>query len=176
MRIFNRLLAVLVAVAVLALAVVTTVEVIRAALGSTHWLVPWRSWASDLRRDSWESGPVRTVLFAAAAVGLLLLFSQLKPRRVSTLPLASLTPAVAAATARRSLQQTLQRAAVEVNGVTAARATVRRRKTTVVADAALREPAGLREQVTDQVRQRLDELSLARPPRLTVKVRSKETP
>lgn len=175
MRLVNRLLAVLAALAVIAVGVLIPVEIVRAALGTEHWLLPWESWTADLTRNSWQAGPVRAVLFTTAAVGLLLLLTQLRPRRPSVLPLAPLTPNVAASTTRRSLQQTLQRAATEVDGVAAARVRVGRRTATVTAAAQVRDPAGLREQVTEHVRQRLEGLALARSPRLSVRVRGKES-
>ncbi len=173
MRMLNRVLAVLFAFALLVLGILIPTEVIRAALSKRHWLLPWESLTSDLTGNSWQAGPVRAVLIGAAVVGLLLLVGQLKPRRPSALPLSASAAGVQASTTRRSLQQTLQRAAAEVDGVSGATARVGRRTAKITARAFLRDAGGLQEQVTEHVTGRLDSLSLAHSPRLTVRVQQK---
>lgn len=173
-RIVNRILAALVALAVIVFGIIIPVEIIRAAFGRRHWLLPWETLTTNLTRDSWQSGPVRAVLICVA-IGLLLLLAQLKPRRPSSLPLTSLTPGVEASTTRSSMRQVLQHAATEVDGVSSATATVSRRKAKVTARADVRDAAGLQEQVHEKVAGRLDSLSLAHPPRLAVTVHAKES-
>ena len=174
MRMLNRVLAVLFAFALLVLGILIPTEVIRAALSKQHWLLPWESLTSDLTRNSWQAGPIRAVLIGAAVVGLLLLVGQLKPRRPSALPLSASTPDVHASTTRRSLQHTLQRAAGDIDGVSSAKAKVRRRKAKITAEAFLRDTTGLQEQVTEHVTGWMEGLSLAHPPRLTVRMQPKK--
>lgn len=171
MRLANRLLAVLVALALIALAVLVPVEALRAALGKPHWVLPWETWTRTLAANTWRTGWARAVLIGLAVVGLLLLLAELKPRRPGLLPLARLTDNVQAGTTRRSLQQVLCRAAAEVDGVTQASVKARRRRVKVTAASRLRDPGGLDQRVRDQVTERLTSLQLAAQPRLTVKVR-----
>ncbi len=170
----NRVLAVLFAVALTAVGVLVPVEVVRAALGMRHWLLPWENVTADLSKNSWQAGPVRAVLIGIAVVGLLLLFAQLKPRRPSALPLSPLTAGVHASTTRRSLRPALQRAASEVDGVSDAQVKVGRRKVKVTARAHLRATGGLKEQVSEHVSGRLDSLGLVKAPRVAVRVQKEK--
>lgn len=171
----NRVLAVLLALAVVALGVLVPVEITRAAAGKRHWLLPWETLTTTLTGNSWQSGPVRAVLIGVAAIGLLLLLFQLTPRRLSALPLAPLTAGVEASTTRRSLRQALQRAATEVDGVSSAKAKVGRRRAKITARTELRDAGDLQQQVSEHVAHRLDSLSLARAPQVAVRLRRKET-
>lgn len=170
----NRVLAVLLALAVVALGVLVPVEITRAAFGKRHWLLPWETLTTNLTGHSWQSGPVRAVLIGVAAIGLLLLLFQLTPR-LSALPLVPLTAGVEASTTRRSLRQALQRAATEVDGVSSAKAKVGRRRAKITARTELRDAGDLQQQVSEHVAHRLDSLSLARAPKVAVRLRPKET-
>ena len=171
MRYVNRLLSVVVALALIALAVVVPVEIARAALGRPPWLVPFESWRSTLLATTWQDGWVRAVLVGLVLLGLLLLLVQLKPRRPGTLGLQPLTENVSAGTTRRSLQQSLSHAATEVDGVARASAKAGRRRVSVTAVPRLRDASGLEEQVRRSVTTRLEGLQLAQAPKLTVRVR-----
>ena len=171
MRYVNRVLAVVVALALIALATLVPVEIARAALGRPPWLVPWEQWRSTLAATTWQDGWVRAVLIGLVVLGLLLLLAQLKPRRPTTLALQQLTADVAAGTTRRSLQQSLSHAATAVDGVARASAKAGRRRVTVTATPRLRDTTGLEEQVRRSVTTRLDGLQLAQAPKLTVRVR-----
>ena len=174
MRVLSRLLAILIALALIALAVLVPVDVVRAALHQRTSL-PWHTWVTAVGTDTWQAPWVRAVLIGVAVVGLLLLLGELKPRRPGLLPLAPLTEDVDASTTRRSLQQALRRAAVKVDGIVEAKAAARRGAVKVRAVARLREPAGLDEQVREHVAARLESLHLARTPRLVVRLRRERT-
>ena len=110
------------------------------------------------------------------AIGVILLAVELKPRRVTRLPLRSDDDATQSALTRRGLARTLRAAATGIDGITSAVVTVRRRRARVTAIAAARGRAAaapLREPVTQALHSRLDDLDLDRPPRLTVRVRSR---
>lgn len=171
MRLLNRLLATLLALAGIALAVLIPVEVVRALLGRRYWLLPWGTWTRTLHTNSWQTGWVRAALIGVAVLGVLLLAGQLKPRRPGLLPLTPRTDRVQAGTTRRSLQQALRRAATDVPGVATARVRARRRSVRVTALTRLRDHSNLDTQVRNQLTGRLDSLQLAQAPRLRVKIR-----
>lgn len=170
MIIVNRVLAAAVALALIALAIIVPVEVVRAFSGRRYWTVPHPRWAQELRDTTWDAGLVRTICILVAVVGLLLLLAELKRRRPSALPLAPLAAGVEAATTRRSLQKVLQNTAQEVDGVDSATARVKRRSATITASPGVRAPDGLEQQITERVSRRLDAIGLAAPPRLKVKL------
>jgi len=171
MHLVNRVLSAVLALALVVAAVLVPVEVVRALLGRRPWVVPYSTWAQQLRDLTWDASVTRAVCIGVAVVGLLLLLSAVRRGKPSALALTPLSPGVDAGTTRRSLQQTLQRAALGVDGVSSASATVKRRAARVTASSSL-PVTGLSDQVQSAVRQRLDALGLASPLRLKVNVSS----
>ena len=168
MHILLRVLAVLLAAALLALGVVVTVEIALAALGRPPWVLPHPQATAALRDNTWASGLARAVGAALCALGLLLLLPALRPGPPTALPLTPLTDGVETQVSRRGLQQTLRDAAGRVDGVRRARAKVNRRTVKIRASSSLRDPGDLPQQIEQRVHAALDELSLRRP--LNVKV------
>jgi Family of unknown function (DUF6286) len=161
-RVTLRVLAVLLACALLALGVLVAVEVVLAALGRPA-VLPYSSVARTLRRETWESALARAVGIGLCVLGLLLLLPALRRGRPSALPLAPLAQGVDTSVSRRGLQKTLAAAAGRVDGVRSARAEVGRRKVRVTARSRLRETGELPAQVDRAIRDELDRLALRRP-------------
>ena len=175
MKLLNRVLSVLLGLALVVLGVVVPVEVVHAALNrSGHLLVPYGPVADFLREHAWSSAPVLAILAAAAVVGLLLVLAQLKPRRPGLLAMDTDDDSVTVGIARRSLGRALGAAASDVDGVTEARGRLRRSRATVVAVSPLRDVSGLEERVRDRVQGSLDDLRLVTPPALKVRLRQEE--
>lgn len=173
MRLVNRLLALIVSLALIAGAVVVVVDVIAVLTGhrptAVDWLAAYR-WAGHA---TWDSRQVRLICLLLALVGLVLLGVELKPRRPARLTTHSDNPATDAAYTRRGVTQTVRAAVTDVDGVDDAAVTVRRRRVRVRAKAVAREPApaaALRDSVAQAARSRLDDLQLRRPPKLAVRV------
>ena len=109
-------------------------------------------------------------------VDALILALELKPRRVTRLPLHSAHDATDAAVTRGGLAGTLQAAATGVDGISSAAVTVRRRRARVTATSAARgrHAAGaLKQPVTQALSRRLDNLDLRHRPRLKVRVNTR---
>lgn len=86
MRAGNRLLAVLVGVALMAAGLLAIIEVVLAALGQPFVLVPGTSWLRVLRTTSWSDRTPMIVLGITTAVGAVLVGVELRrwpPRRVA---------------------------------------------------------------------------------------------
>ncbi len=179
MRVIERVLSLLLALAIAVGAVLLVLEVGWAAAGQPPLLVPWHTAYDAGTRDAWDSGVVRVVAAALTAVGLLLLVVVGKPRRAPRLQLAGTTPGVDAAVTRRSLRSTLLDAAQQVDGVSAATASVSTRRAAVTATSRLGDPdtaATLTGELETALRARLDALQLAKPPRLRARVRARNDP
>jgi hypothetical protein len=173
MRLLNRPLAFILAAAVLAACVVVIAEVIGFAVHHSPLLVHWTTWFHWARETHWDALVVRVWSAILIAVGLLVLAVELKPPRVTRLPLRSGDDATDAAVTRRGLAGMLRAAATGVDGVSRATVKVRRRRARVTAASAARGRAAasaLNEPVTQALHARLDALDLHRPPRLTVRV------
>ena len=115
-----------------------------------------------------------TISAAVAVLGLLLLLGQLVPRRPGLLTVATEDPAVQAGVERRTLGRAMAAAASDVDGVSGARARIRRRRVTVIVTSRLREDSGLPERVQNHLQTWVDGLGLVEPPRLRLKLRHKE--
>lgn len=171
LHLVNRLLATVVSLAVVALAVVTGVEVVRWALDLDPWLVPWHAWGTSLS-DLRANDPALLVTSgAAAAVGLLLLIFELRRRRPDALATRPLLEGVPTVATRAGVGSAATTAARSVSGVTEASAAVRRSTVSLrVRTRARGQAAGLTQQVTSAVEQAMADLELLRRPRVKVQV------
>lgn len=173
MRLVNRVLAFLAAVALACLGAGVALEVIAVRLGADPVLVHWPVAYGWAERNTWHAGSVKLVFALTAVAGLILLVSQLKPRRPSRLPIAADNPATDAALTRRGLAAAIRAAAGEVDGIGDSSVRVRRRRVQVTATSAGASPqtaADLRGALTKAVDSRLDALQLKPRPRASVRV------
>ena len=170
MTVVNRVLATLLALALLLGGLLAVVEVVLAALGRPPWLVPHPDWTSWLTDQDLGSGIVRAVLIGAVVLGLVLLVLALRRGRPGALPLPARVESVRTTASRRGIERTLRAAATRPDGVRDAQVKARRRTVRVRAATALRDPADLQSRVTQAVTERLEELGLAGAlrPRVTV--------
>ena len=178
MRVVNRLLAFILAAALGAAAVIVIIEVIAAAVNHSPVVLPWTTWYHWANRTSWDQLVIQVWSAILIAIGLLILAIELKPPRVTRLPLQSQNKATDAAMTRRGLAKALRAAATAVDGISAAAVTVGRRRARVIAIAAARgRPAAeaLREPVTQALQGRLDNMDLRHPPSLTVRVNTRRS-
>jgi Ni/Fe-hydrogenase subunit HybB-like protein len=173
MRVLNRPLAFILALALIAGCVILIAEVIGVAVGKTPLLVHWTTWYHWAHRTKWDAGVVRVWSAVLIVIGVLILAVELKPTRARRLPLRSGDDATDAAVTRRGLAGMLRAAATGVDGISSATVKVRRRRARVTAASAARHRAAaeaLTEPVIQALRARLDALDLRHPPRLTVHV------
>lgn len=177
MRTVNRVLSVLLALVLVALAVLIPIEVIRALAGGEGSLVlPYQPVAEFFRENSWSAGWVITISAVVAALGLVLVLAELWPRRPGLYIIDTGTESLAAGISRRSLARALAQAATDVPGITRASAAVKRRRAVVDATTWLRDPGDLAERAQQRVESLLDSLALARPLRAQVRLRYQREP
>jgi hypothetical protein len=136
--------------------------------------VPYQHWWANAQAARWDTGWVTLAAIILLAAGVALLLLQLAPRQRPEVALKDRRPGVHAVLRRRSLEQSLRGAVLDLDGVGRSRVRVRGQTTAVSVHAdQLREP-GLDRRVRDAVQQRLDRLELAQAPRLRVRVAPKE--
>lgn len=171
-KLANRLLAVLLALALLVLGVLVLVEIVwvYAFGGSREVLLPYAAAADYFEGLAWTSRPTRVILIVLVVVGLLLLVAELRRSKPGLLSLASSTGPVTTGADRRALEKAAAAVATDVEGVSAARAKVSRRRISVAAESGLRDGSGLRERLDARMASWVDGLSLADPPALAVRV------
>lgn len=178
MRVLLRVLAPLLGLALAAAGVVTVIEVVAAWVrtpATTGLLVPWPDWHTTLQGLTWADAPVPLVAIGVAVVGLLLVLLGLLARR-HDIGLTGPTPEVAVTTSPRVLARLVGRRVRATDGVAAATVTATRRKVSVGAQAWNDAGPELRSTVGSSVDTLLDELPLARRPRVAVTVQQRKGP
>lgn len=173
MRVINRPLALVLAAALVAASVIVIIEVIAFIAHAGPVVVHWPAWYRWAARTHWNALVIRVWSVILIIAGAIVLAFELKPRRVTRLKLRSDEKATDAAMTRKGLAGTLRAAALEIDGISKAAVTVRRRRARVAATAAARDRAGadaLREPVAEAARQRLENLQMYHPPHLKVRV------
>ncbi len=176
MRATNRIVATFLALVLLAVAVVTLVEIVLAGLGKSPWIVTHPTIAEDLHQRTWQDGLVRVVAVAVAVLGLLLLLVSLKRSAPSELPLDSDVDGVAFSVDRKSLERFVSGVAVGEPGVDSASASARRQRVGVRASTMLQDPGDLDERVRSAVTGRLVGLRPAEPLQTSVSINREASP
>jgi hypothetical protein len=171
----TRVLAALLALALLLGSLLAVVEIVAAALGRDPALVPHPDWADWLRTNSWNDWLVIAVLVGIVVLGLLLLLLALRRGKPASLALKSRTDGVDVTASRRSVEKSLTAAAARTTGIAGASASVGRRTARVDARTVARSEPEKRDEVESAVRGRLDSLGLQRRMRTRVNLTTKDT-
>jgi hypothetical protein len=108
MRVANRPLAFILAAVLLACIVVIIAEVIGFAVHHSPLLVHWTTWYDWARSTHWDAFVVRVWAAVLMVIGLVLVGLEIKPRRVTRLPLESAGQATEATVTRRGLARMLR--------------------------------------------------------------------
>jgi hypothetical protein len=179
-RVLLRTLSPLLGLALAAVGVLLVLEVVAAWVrpGSGGLVVPWRAWQATLSAVSWSDRPVIILSICVAVVGLLLLLVALLARR-HDVALTAPTPEMTVATSPRVLARLVGQTVRESDDVAGASVSASARKIVVRAEGWPDAGGGFGE-LTDTVRGRvatlLDELPLARRPRVAVSTRGRKEP
>jgi hypothetical protein len=170
MRALNRLLALLLGLALIGGGLVWAAEVVAAALGPTPRLAPWPGWVRSLESRSFSDPVAQRVFGTIGFIGLLLLVAQAWPWRKKQLSLAN-AKGVRWSLQRRSVERYLAARIVNETAATAARVRLYpgRRLRVHLSVAAPRKAA-------PEVRERTDEaltrLGIFQPRRLKLRLHS----
>lgn len=169
MRTVDRVLALVLGLAGLALGIVVVAEVVQGLLGRPgHLLVPYEGVATWLREHTWGSGAVLTISIVVGVVGLLLLVLEIKPRRKTLLVVQGGDDEVVTAISRTGVGRALEQSVAGLPGVDSTRSTVTGRKATLVVRTPLRHSAELDAQVRERAGTALAGLGLASAPSLSI--------
>ncbi|MBA2427878.1 MAG: hypothetical protein H0V60_12470 [Actinobacteria bacterium] len=173
MRIVGRVIAIVLALALLAGSLLVVLEILAAGVGQGPLVIPYDTWYLSALNNAWLDPVVRGILIVAIIVGLILLYLAIASRKPLTLPLRSAQGGVDAEVSRKSLEQSLERAAGGVDGISAARVRLVKSRAQVSASTNRRNAGELRDDVTAAVDRRLSSLSLASPPGADVNIKTR---
>jgi hypothetical protein len=175
MNVVNRVLAALLALALLIGGLLAATEIVLAQLGRPSWLIAQEQWSAWVRQRTFSEGLTRAILGGLVVLGLLLLLAALRRGKPRTLSLPSAAPGVQVTASRRGIERTLRAAAARTSGVTSVEVKASRRKVKVKAHIAARAAGSTQQQVSDVVASKLDELGLAGTLRPKVRVATGRT-
>lgn len=134
MRPANRVIVLLVGLALVGVGTVVAIEAVLLRFRRRAWLVPRGEWDDGLRGLEWSSTPLRLALAGLAVAGVALVVAQLWPRAPRALPVVALEgDGRRMRIDRRSLETRLRHRALAEPEVDHARARVGRRRAVVVA-------------------------------------------
>ena len=173
MRLINRPLAFLLAAFLLVASVVVIIEVVGFAITAKPVLVHWTTWLNWADKTKWKAGVIRFWAVVLMLAGLVLLYLELKPRKVSRISVRSEDDNVDAAITRRGLTALAANAATGVDGVRSATVAASARRITVAAHAAAHDKdsaSALKDPISNAVRNAIDTLGLAKEPKVTTRV------
>lgn len=135
MRAAARIISAIVAIALVAAAVVTIVEVARVLAGAGPWVIPADDWLSQGRSSTWGDTDVRFVLLGAALIGAAFILFALWPRRVHAVETSGAGSGVDIYIERRGLERVVGERVQRVDGIRHAAVEVKKRKVVVNARA-----------------------------------------
>ena len=176
MRVFDRVVAVILGLVLLGLGALVTAEVIwsKGFERSGHLVLPYESSSRYLHQHAWSSTPIRAISAAVAAVGLILLLLELKRRRPGLLTMTDSTAGVVTGISRRSLRRALTLVATSLPGISEAKTRLSRRRAGIRARSPLRDPGDLQQQLYRELSESLDSMQLTRPLGLRVRLSHRE--
>ena len=173
MRVVNRIVAAVVALALAVGGFLLAAEIIAALLDRAPLVVTsWPEWYDRLDTAQWDSDDTRWVAGGLLAAGLLLLLLQLVRRRLAVLPVAGGGGGVDGEVSRSSFESSLARAVEQVDGVSKASARVNKRRIGVRAHTNRRQPGDLDRRVADAADAHLRRVAVVGAPPLRVDLRS----
>jgi hypothetical protein len=162
MRAFNRVLGLLLGLALAAAGVIAAAELVLGLTGQPPWLIARSDWDTGLSRLVWTSPTLIAVLIGLTLVGLILLVLQLLPRVPVALPLQPTGANRSAEIDRRGLQERLRQVAIADPDVLGARVRARRRRVKVAVNVPPDVDGGeVRNRLRSELDDSLGELGLA---------------
>ncbi len=171
MRVTNRLLAGLLALALLVGGLLAAVEIAYGNATGRPLVVPWDAWFDGARDHAWSSREVRSLLLLVLAVGVVLLVLQVVRRGPQSLPVGAPRGAVTVEANTRSLEKAVARAVQALDGVDRARVSFSPSEAQVDVRTSRREVGGLEQAARQAVDARLATAGVRRPERVNLRVR-----
>lgn len=176
MRHINRLLGALLAIVLIAISALVIIEVIAFRFTKKGAIVHWPKAYSWAGHTTWKQGSVRVTCIVLIVVGLVLLVAELKRAKVSRLaadPDVTGVHDVDTAYTRRGVLAAVRAGVLDVDGVRAAKVTVKRRKITVAATSSARDKTAaqaITDPITTAAQNQVDALGLRSQPSVSVRV------
>ncbi len=175
MRATNRLIAILLGIALTAALVLVAVEIVLARLDRSE-VTPWHRWYRTIRATTWNASGTRVAFGILAGVGLILLFFQLWRRRPVVLALDDRPDLAPATVRRRHLERALTGDTSHLDGVASSRVRAKRRRVDVDARTNRINPGDLEQRLHAAVDERITSLGLTEQLPVNVDLEHRKAP
>jgi hypothetical protein len=175
MRATNRLISVLLSLALTAALLLIAIEVALARLDRDE-LTSWRERYHTFRTTPWDATSVRVGFGILAGAGLLLLFLQVWRRRPVVLPLDQQPQLAPASVNRRHLERALTGDTSHIDGVASSRVKAKRRRVAIDARTNRLNPGDLEQRLYSTVEGRITSLGLVEGLPVTVDLQHRKAP
>lgn len=175
MRATNRLISILLGLALAVVFLLIAIDVALARLGRDE-LTPWHARYRTLRATNWDASGVRVAFGILAAAGLILLFLQVWRRRPVALALDEKSELAPATVRRRQLERALTAEASHLDGVASARVKAKRRRVDVDARTNRINPGDLEQRLHEVVDGRIGALGLVDRPPVNIDLEHRKAP
>lgn len=173
MRVLNRAVSAVLALALLVGGIVVALEIVAGFFGREDpLLLPWDEWYRSATTTPWRDPDLRLAFALLVVAGVLLLMLEAASRRPQAVPMVGHDGAAFADLDRRGLERWLSARLDDVEGVSRTKVRITKKGAAVDADTPGRETERIRDQLRVAAGTALDELELARPLPLKVRVRS----
>jgi len=172
-RVLNRAVSAVLAVVLLAGGLLVAIEILAGFLGREQPLVlQWDDWYRSATSTPWSDPDLRLAFVLMIVAGVLLLLLEAAARRPQAIPMVGHDGAAFADLDRRGLERWLGARLATVDGVSGTKIRITKKGATVDATTPGRETERVRDQLRVEAGSALDELELARPLPLKVRVSS----
>lgn len=177
LRIVDRIVAGVIALALLVGGVLIAIEIALQAAGREDpWVLPWDTWYREGTETPWSDPAVRAISVGLVVAALLLLALQIARRRPAALPVRPHRDVVDVDLDRRGLERWLEARLAKVDGVGVVNVRARRRgNVRVRADAVSRQTGPIEHRLGEAAERELADLDLVRRPSVDVKVRPRRS-
>ncbi len=175
MRATNRLIAILLSLALAALLILVAIEIALARMNRGP-ITAWHRWYRTVRTTTWDASGTRVAFGILLGAGLVLLFLQVWRRRPVVLALDEQPDLAPATVRRRHLERALSSDSAQLDGVASARVKAKRRRVEVDARTNRINPTDLEQRLQSTVHDRVSSLGLTEELPVTVDLEHREAP
>lgn len=172
-RVANRVVSALLALALAVLGVLVAVEVVLAALDRDPWLLPHDEWRTSMLETAWGDRSAVVTFLVVAVIGVALLLLELARRRMPAVKMAARTDGVSADLDRHGVERWLASRLSSVEGATSTRAKIRSKTVDVTAATPQRDTSDVRQRLERAAQDHLDELDLGQRLKARARVSSR---
>lgn len=172
MRIANRILAIILGLALILGGLISAINIILGVTENKSWIFHWHSWYRYSQNNFWSKGPSLLTFFILLVLALILLILELKHRKNSYINLKIDKPSVQMRLHKSSTEKYLANIVQHIDGIASAKVSLSDKKANVVATTHRRKYKDLSQPIKTTLKDHIEKLPLEKHPSINVSVKS----